>query len=163
MKESEAAAAQTGRRKVKTLTQKHSDFSGAVGRGSRRLFRDPALSVFPMATYVRRSISAADQMCHPRYMLVPATYVRLAPEDRLAVLRMADQQRKWSSLDNRRLCLHCHRLMTGRQIEITCSRHGQYVLHCPTTNCPPLRQASGFTRHAYPPREMPRANLTRPE
>jgi hypothetical protein len=74
-------------------------------------------------------------MCHPCYVLLPATYVDLTPEDRLAVLRMADSERKWSSLDNRRLCLHCHRLMTGRQIEITCTQHGQYVLHCPTTNC----------------------------
>jgi hypothetical protein len=105
-----------------------------------------AFKCFSYASISQAIYSNFDEICQCFYML-PATYLRLTAEDRLAVLRMADSQRKWSSLDNRRLCLHCHRLMTGRQIEITRSRHGRYVLHCPTTNC-----ASNPSEWIYAPR-----------
>ena len=60
----------------------------------------------------------------------------LTPEDRLAILRAADTRRKWSSLDDRRICTHCHKLITGRQIELRRDQRGRFLLHCPTPGCP---------------------------
>ena len=59
----------------------------------------------------------------------------LTPEDRLDVLRKVDQLRRWWSLDDKRICLVCERVFTGRQVEIE-KRGNQYVLHCPTPVCP---------------------------
>jgi hypothetical protein len=59
----------------------------------------------------------------------------LNPEDRLDILRRVDQERRWWSLDDKRICLVCERVFTGRQVDI--EKHGnKYILHCPTTNCP---------------------------
>ena len=60
----------------------------------------------------------------------------LTPEQRLEVLRNLDSERKWSSLDDRRLCLVCDRIITGRHIAIRRDQHGQDVLRCPTKGCP---------------------------
>lgn len=59
----------------------------------------------------------------------------LVPEDRLEILRAADTQRKWSSLDDRRICTRCKKFITGRQIEITRDQRGRFLLHCPTPGC----------------------------
>ena len=59
----------------------------------------------------------------------------LTPEDRLDILRAADPQRKWSSLDEQRICTRCHKLITGRQIEIRRDQRGRFLLHCPTSDC----------------------------
>ena len=42
----------------------------------------------------------------------------LDPEERLDILRRADGIRKWNSLDDKRICVICERVFTGRQIEI---------------------------------------------
>lgn len=42
----------------------------------------------------------------------------LTLQDRLEILRAADRQRKWTSLDDRRICTRCNKLIIGRQIEI---------------------------------------------
>ena len=60
----------------------------------------------------------------------------LAPEDRLDILRAADPLRKWSSLDARRLCTRCHKVISGRQVEIRRDQRGRFLLHCPTPDCP---------------------------
>jgi hypothetical protein len=60
---------------------------------------------------------------------------RLLPEDRLDILRKIDWESGWSSLDDRRICLLCERLFTGRQVEID-SGKSSYTLHCPTPGCP---------------------------
>jgi len=59
----------------------------------------------------------------------------LDPEDRLDILRAADPQRKWSSLDERRICTRCNKFITGRQIEIQRDQRGRFLLHCPTPDC----------------------------
>ena len=59
----------------------------------------------------------------------------LRPEDRLEILRAADAYRKWSSLDDRRICTVCNKFITGRQIEIRRDQRGRFLLHCPTENC----------------------------
>jgi hypothetical protein len=60
---------------------------------------------------------------------------QLTPEDRLDILRAADSRRKWSSLDERRICTRCNKFITGRQIEIRRDQRGRFLLHCPTPDC----------------------------
>src|SRR5688572_7499585 len=43
----------------------------------------------------------------------------LLPEEKLALLQTADPRRKWSSLDDQRICVLCDRTITGRQIEVS--------------------------------------------
>ena len=59
----------------------------------------------------------------------------LTPEDRLDILRAADTRRKWSSLDDRRICTRCNKFITGRQVEIRRDQRGRFLLHCPTPGC----------------------------
>jgi hypothetical protein len=56
-------------------------------------------------------------------------------DDRLSVLRAEDRFRKWSSLDDERLCIICKRKFNGRQVEIRRVRNRKYELHCPTEGC----------------------------
>ncbi len=60
----------------------------------------------------------------------------LDPEERLDILRRADGIRKWNSLDDKRICVVCERVFTGRQIEIHRAHRGRYKLECPTEGCP---------------------------
>lgn len=59
----------------------------------------------------------------------------LTPEDRLDILRAADTRRKWSSLDDRRICTRCNKFITGRQVEIRRDQRGRFLLRCPTPGC----------------------------
>jgi hypothetical protein len=60
---------------------------------------------------------------------------RLDSQDRLDILRQVDNHRRWYSLDDKRVCAVCDKIISGRQIEI---RGGpeEYTLHCPTPDCP---------------------------
>jgi hypothetical protein len=58
------------------------------------------------------------------------------PEERLAILKAADNERKWYSLDDKRFCTICDRIFTGRQIDIQRDRRGHYLFACPTPCCP---------------------------
>jgi hypothetical protein len=59
----------------------------------------------------------------------------LTSEDRLDILRAADTRRKWSSLDDRRICTRCNKFITGRQVEFRRDQRGRFLLHCPTPGC----------------------------
>jgi hypothetical protein len=61
-------------------------------------------------------------------------------DDKLAVLQASDAHRKWYSLDDRRVCILCEKLINGRMIDIWQDHDGTYRLHCPTPGC------SGTTR-----------------
>ncbi len=54
---------------------------------------------------------------------------------RLEILRAADFERHWYSLDEKRVCGLCGKIISGREIEIRGSA-GQHTLHCPTHGCP---------------------------
>ena len=60
---------------------------------------------------------------------------QLHPDDRLLILRETDPVRKWRSLDDRRICVVCDRVITGRQIKITRSAASNVRVACPTDNC----------------------------
>jgi hypothetical protein len=56
-------------------------------------------------------------------------------EQHLDILGAADTFRKWYSLDDKRVCVICDRVFTGRQIEIERDQRGRYLLKCPTSGC----------------------------
>ena len=55
--------------------------------------------------------------------------------ERLEILRAADHARRWSSVDEERVCPLCGRSIAGRDIRISCDRPGHFELHCPTPGC----------------------------
>ena len=55
--------------------------------------------------------------------------------ERLEILRAVDQGRRWSSVDEERVCPLCGRSIAGRDIMIRCDRPGHFELHCPTSGC----------------------------
>jgi hypothetical protein len=61
----------------------------------------------------------------------------LADYEKLDVLRRLDQFRQWHSLDEKRYCLVCGKLITGRQIEVSGGTRGTgpVQLSCPTERC----------------------------
>lgn len=67
--------------------------------------------------------------------LVVAMNKRLRLDEKLTALRKADIHRKWSSLDDRRVCIFCGRVITGRMIDIWQDKRGTCRLHCPTPGC----------------------------
>jgi hypothetical protein len=72
----------------------------------------------------------------------------ITPEQRLDILRAADTFRKWYSLDDKRACVVCERVFTGRQIEIERDQRGRYLLKCPTSGCPSFAAHWFFTGNA---------------
>ena len=42
----------------------------------------------------------------------------LADSDKLDALRTLDQFREWRSLDDKRYCLVCGKIITGRQVQV---------------------------------------------
>jgi hypothetical protein len=62
---------------------------------------------------------------------------RLSDEEKIQVLRRLDQFRQWHSLDEKRYCLVCGNLISGRQIQVTGGTRGNGPLRlsCPTERC----------------------------
>jgi hypothetical protein len=63
--------------------------------------------------------------------------VTLSDADKLDALRRLDQFRHWRSLDEKRYCLVCGKIITGRQIEVAGGTrgNGSLRLSCPTEHC----------------------------
>ena len=66
--------------------------------------------------------------------------VRLGDQDKLETLRRLDQFRHWHSLDDKRYCLGCGKLISGRQIQVIGGTRGNGPLRiiCPTQRCPAI-------------------------
>ena len=62
---------------------------------------------------------------------------KLSDEEKLEVLRRLDQFRKWYSIEEKRYCLVCGKLISGRQIQVTGGTRGNGPLRlsCPTERC----------------------------
>jgi hypothetical protein len=60
-----------------------------------------------------------------------------ADGEKLEVLRRLDQFRHWHSLDEKRYCLVCGKLISGRQIQVVGGTRGNGPLRlgCPTEKC----------------------------
>ncbi len=52
------------------------------------------------------------------------TAVRLSDNEQLEMLRRLDQFRTWHSLDEKRYCLVCGKVITGRQIQVAGGTRG---------------------------------------
>jgi|SRR5215831_17134195 len=63
--------------------------------------------------------------------------VTLSDVDKLDALRWLDQFRQWRSLDEKRFCLVCGKIITGRQIQVAGGTRGNGPLRlsCPTARC----------------------------
>lgn len=61
----------------------------------------------------------------------------LSDADRLDVLRRLDQFREWHSLDDKRFCLVCGKILSGRQVQVAGGTRGNGPLRlsCPTERC----------------------------
>jgi hypothetical protein len=66
-----------------------------------------------------------------------STEARLSDDEKLEVLRRLDQFRQWHSLDDKRYCLVCGNLITGRQIQVAGGTrgNGSPQLSCRTEGC----------------------------
>src|SRR5216117_2010407 len=63
--------------------------------------------------------------------------IALSDIDKLEALRRLDQFRTWRSLDEKRYCLVCGKLITGERIQVTGGTRGNgpLRLNCPTERC----------------------------
>ena len=66
-----------------------------------------------------------------------STATRLSDEENLEALRRLDQFRQWHSLEEKRYCLVCGNLISGRQIQVAGGTRGNLplLLNCPTERC----------------------------
>ena len=53
-----------------------------------------------------------------------STATRLSDDEELEALRRLDQFRQWHSLDEKRYCLVCGKLISGRQIQVAGGTRG---------------------------------------
>jgi hypothetical protein len=63
--------------------------------------------------------------------------IKLSDEEKLATLQRLDQFRHWHSLDEKRYCLVCGEMITGRQIQVIMGTRGNRSMRiiCPTKYC----------------------------
>ena len=80
------------------------------------------------------AITWRDDICLTVALSLPIT---LSEVDKLDVLRRLDQFRQWRSLDEKRFCLVCSKIITGRQIQVEGGTRGNGPLRisCPTERC----------------------------
>jgi hypothetical protein len=66
-----------------------------------------------------------------------STGTRLSDHEKLEVLQRLDQFRQWHSLEEKRYCLVCGKLITGQEVQVTDRTRGDgpQRLSCPTEGC----------------------------
>jgi len=63
--------------------------------------------------------------------------IKLSGQEKLAILQRLDQFRQWRSLDEKRYCLVCGEIITGREIQVIWGKRENRPLRiiCPTEHC----------------------------
>jgi hypothetical protein len=61
--------------------------------------------------------------------------INFSDEDKLEVLQRLDQFRLWHSLDEKRYCLVCGKLIAGQEVHVTGGEYGPLRVSCPTEHC----------------------------
>jgi hypothetical protein len=66
--------------------------------------------------------------------------LELAEKDKLQILQRLDKFRTWRSLDEKRYCLACGKVISGEQIQVIGGTRGNEPLRliCPTNGCPSI-------------------------
>lgn len=78
----------------------------------------------------------------------------LSPEERLRILRLTDLKRRWYTVEDKRLCLICERVISGGEIRIS-GGPANYRLSCPTPDCPGTFSHWFLYRPSAPPPAAP--------
>jgi hypothetical protein len=80
------------------------------------------------------AITCREDICLTVALSPPVT---LSDVDKLDVLRRLDQFRQWRSLDEKRFCLVCGKIITGQHIQVAGGTRGNGPLRlsCPTERC----------------------------
>ena len=101
----------------------------------RRLYHEIGFSPIPEST-VRPIVRSLGRNVISRAVTL-TTAIRVSDQEKLEVLRRLDQFRQWHSLDEKRYCLVCGNLITGRQIQVARGTRGNLPLrlNCPTERC----------------------------
>ena len=87
---------------------------------------------------IRHAPDCAITCARGTYSIVPlSSPITLSDDEKLDALRRLDQFRQWRSLDEKRYCLVCGKIITGRQIQIDGGTRGNGALRlrCPTESC----------------------------
>jgi len=102
---------------------------------SRRSYREIGFSPIPEST-LRPIVRSLGRKVISRTVAL-TTAIRLSDQEKLEALRLLDQFRQWHSLDEKRYCLVCGNLITGRQIQVAGGTRGNgpLRLNCPTEQC----------------------------
>lgn len=68
---------------------------------------------------------------------IKSPLISLPDAKKLNVLRRLDQLRQWHSLDDKRYCLVCGKIITGHQIQVAGGTSGNRALRlsCPSDGC----------------------------
>ena len=63
--------------------------------------------------------------------------IKLSDEEKLDVLQRLDRFRQWHFLDEKRYCLVCGKIITGREIQVIGGTRGNgpLCIICPTEHC----------------------------
>jgi hypothetical protein len=62
--------------------------------------------------------------------------IKLSDEEKLGILQRLDRFRQWQSLDEKRYCLVCGEIITGREIQVIRPTRGASLrIICPTGTC----------------------------
>jgi len=66
--------------------------------------------------------------------------IDLSDEEKLETLGRLDQFRQWPSLDEKRYCLVCGKIISGKQLQVIGGMRGTGPLRiiCPTPGCPSI-------------------------
>src|SRR3954447_25057855 len=72
--------------------------------------------------------------------MISLTPIDVSAHEKLSFLRRLDRFRQWHSLGDKRQCLQCGQVITGREVEVVGGTRGlgPLRLQCPTENCPGL-------------------------
>src|SRR5437899_4478973 len=98
-------------------------------RGNDKGFTDTRIHRAPDC-----AITCREGICLTVALSPPVT---LSDTDKLDALCRLDQFRQWRSLDEKRFCLVCGKIITGRQIQVAGGTRGNGPLRlsCPTERC----------------------------
>jgi hypothetical protein len=88
-------------------------------------------------TPIRRSLGCATTHRTACLAMALVSPIKFSDEERLYVLQRLDQFRQWHSLDEKRYCLVCGEMITGREIQVIWGKRENRPLRiiCPTERC----------------------------